>query len=342
MRYPEFLKPGGNIGFIAPSFGCTFSPYVEMLDQAQSTFKEMGYTITEGPNARLALGVGKSNSPKACGHEVNDFFINNRCDAIISCGGGELMCEDIPYFDFKGISNAKAKWYIGYSDNTNLTFLLPTICDTAAIYGSCANEFGMVPWPQSVEDAYMLMTGAKTSFSNYDGWELDKARTGEHPTEPFIITEPYRQIVAGNKVKATHFSGRMLGGCIDCLATLCGTRFDKVKAFNEKYAKDGVIWFLEACDLGAMGMRRALWQLEQAGWFESVKGFIIGRPLHYEDDFGGFTHHDAVTGILEKYNVPIIMDVDLGHLPPKMPFISGGYADVVTTANTINISYKMI
>ena len=47
-------------------------------------------------------------------------------DAIISCGGGELMCEILRYVDFERIAQAKPKWFMGYSDNTNLTFLLTT------------------------------------------------------------------------------------------------------------------------------------------------------------------------------------------------------------------------
>ena len=71
-------------------------------------------------------------------------------DAIISCGGGELMCEILRYVDFERIAQAKPKWFMGYSDNTNLTFLLTTLCDTAAIYGPCAASFGMKPWHAAI------------------------------------------------------------------------------------------------------------------------------------------------------------------------------------------------
>lgn len=340
MRYPEFLKPGGTIGFIAPSFGCSMPPYSMAFDEAIRVFNEMGYQIVEGPNARLAAGIGKSNTPKACGAEINDFFTNKNCDVIISCGGGELMCEDLPFVDFERISKCTPKWYMGYSDNTNLTFLLPTLCDTAAIYGPGAADFGMKPWHEAIDDAYLFLTGAKNRVSNYNGWESEKLRNEDNPYAPHNITEPYRQVIAGNVRKASDFSGRLIGGCLDCLVNLCGTRFDKVKEFNKKYASDGIIWFIESCDLGVMGMRRALWQMENAGWFENVKGFLIGRPLHYTDDFDGFTPHDAVTGILEKYNVPIVMDIDLGHLPPRMPFVSGAMADIKAKDNTIVITTR--
>ena len=76
--------------------------------------------------------------------------------------------------------------------------------------------------------------------------------------------------------------------------------------------------FWRDCDLNVMGIRRALWNMEHAGWFKHVKGFIIGRPLCFGSDMMGMNQYNAVTGILSKYKVPIIMDVDLGHLSPMM------------------------
>lgn len=337
MRYPKFLDKEGTIGFIAPSFGCTIPPYNFRFDKAISVFEGMGYKCVEGPNARASAGIGKSNTPEACGAEVNDFFINKKTDVIISCGGGELMCEDLPFIDFEAIKKAESTWYMGFSDNTNLTFLLPTLCDTAAIYGPCVSDFGMSPWHKAIEDAFSLLKGERKSFKNYDGWESESPDKEANPYAPYNINEPYQQVIAGKAEKAADFEGRLIGGCMDCLVNLCGTPFDKVKQFNERYKEDGIIWFIEACDLYPMGIRRALWQMKENGWFEYVKGFIVGRPMHYNEEFDGFTCKDAVTGILGEYDVPIILDVDLGHMHPMIPLISGSYAKVSAVENSFNI-----
>lgn len=63
---------------------------------------------------------------------------------------------------------------------------------------------------------------------------------------------------------------------MDCLVNLLGTRFDHVKEFQERYKEDGFLWFLEACDLHVMSIRRAIWQMKEAGWF-SHEG-ISDRP----------------------------------------------------------------
>ena len=48
---------------------------------------------------------------------------DNECSALFSVGGGELMLEILPYVDFDEIEN-NPKWFMGYSDNTNLTLVV--------------------------------------------------------------------------------------------------------------------------------------------------------------------------------------------------------------------------
>ena len=153
MRYPEYLPAGGTIGFVAPSFGCAIEPYKSCFDNALSFFRSKGYKTVPGPNCYASDGIGISNTPQLCGRELNEMYASPDTDVIISCGGGELMCEVVPYIDWKLIKESKPKWYMGYSDNTNFTFLSTILADTAAVYGPCAPSFGMEPLSQSLLDA---------------------------------------------------------------------------------------------------------------------------------------------------------------------------------------------
>lgn len=341
MRYPEFLKNNGTIGFVAPSFGCNIEPYRTCFNNALCKFRRMGYGIDLGPNCFAGEGIGISNTPKKCGAELTEYYCSDGNDVLISCGGGELMCETIDYVDFEKIKAAPAKWYMGYSDNTNFTFLLTTLCDTASIYGPCAAAFGMEPWHRAISDALAVLTGDKAEISDYDLWEKESLKNEENTLQPYNVTEE-KELVLHSFNDSINIKGRLLGGCIDCLINLIGTNFDKVDEFNERYKDDGIIWFLEACDLNPMGIRRALWQMEHAGWFKYIKGFIIGRPLCFGDNYCGMNQYDAVTGVLSKYNVPIIMDADIGHLPPMIPVISGSLAEVAVEKNNMRIKYNMI
>ena len=370
MRYPEFLKEKGTVGFIAPSFGCVQEPYGSLFDKTIEKFEAKGYKTSVGPNCRIEVGIGKSNTPEECAKELNDYFINDKSDIIISCGGGETMCEDLPFTDFAGIGEAKPKWFIGYSDNTNLTFTLNTLCDTASVYGPCAATFSEDE--AFVRDSCDILTGRKLKVHNYDKWYLEPAlcgidiyeddkfleigEEGEYGlglspqklpvkiiNDKICLEMPYKQRIFNGERDADEadFSGRLIGGCLDCLCNLVGTGFDKVRDFNKRYASDGIVWFIESCELGAMSIRRALWQLENAGWFENVKGFIIGRPMMYNDSFNGFDRFEAIRGALGKYNVPIVMDIDLGHLSPAMPIISGAIGNVKARGNEIEIEYVL-
>ena len=48
----------------------------------------------------------------------------------------------------------------------------------------------------------------------------------------------------------------------------------------------------------------------------------------------------AVTGIAAKYNVPVIMDCDFGHLSPSMPIVSGAYTQVKVKDNDLSLNYR--
>ena len=337
MRYPQNLKKGGTIGFVAPSFGCATEPYKSAFLNAQKKFQEMGYQCQLGPNCYASEGIGISNTPEKCGKELTESYRSGENDCLLSCGGGELMCEILEYVDFDAIREAPPKWYLGYSDNTNFTYLLTTLCDTASVYGPCAADFGMEPWHPSLNDTFGILTGEVRTVQNYDGWEKADCslKTEETPLEPYHITEP--MILKKYPDQDTVFEGRLLGGCLDCLVNLKGTEFDKTTEFIEKYKEDGILWFLEACELNVFSIRRAIWQLDHAGWFQYTKGFLIGRPMMFDQPAMGLDQYHAVTDLLAKYQVPVIMDVDLGHLHPAMPLITGSYANVRVEGNSIEI-----
>lgn len=337
MRYPNFLKKNGTIGFVAPSFGCNIEPYKTTFGNAQKKLIKMGYQLNLGPNCYEGSGIGISNTPQACGQELTEYYCSSDNDVLISCGGGELMCETLDYTDFTKVKDAPAKWFMGTSDNTNFTFLLPTLCDTAAIYGPCAASFGMEPWHPVLYDALGVLTGQKDSLNGYDTWEKESLKDEINPFAPYNVAEP--KILKCFPSKGIHMEGRLIGGCMDCLVNLLGTRFDKVEEFLEKYKEDGFIWFLESCDLNVMAIRRAMWQMKNANWFQYVKGFVIGRPLCFGQKLMGLDQYEAVMAIVRDFDVPVVMDADLGHLSPSLPIVCGAKATIAVKENDLTIQY---
>ena len=197
-----------------------------------------------------------------------------------------------------------------------------------------------------------FLKGKKLTFQGYPSWEKESLKDEEHPLVPYHTTEETKYMVyvpkgekasiiqPGEEVEMS-VEGRLVGGCMDCLGTLLGTEFDHTKEFIKRYEKDGILWFLEACDLNVMGIRRTIWQMKHAGWFEHAKGFLIGRPMHFDEGFLGLDQYHAVVDLLQELQVPMIMDVDFGHLPPAIPMVSGAYAKATLMRGKFEITYDL-
>ncbi len=354
IRRPDYIKKGDSIGITAPSFGPGTEPYSLMYAISKEKIEARGYKIIEGDTIFKTDGLGIATDPKVAAKELMEFYKRDDIDAIISAGGGELMCETITYVDFDELKGCKPKWFMGYSDNTNFVFPLVTISGVQGIYGPCISEFAM-EWSDTQFDSFALLEGTKSSFDGYKRFVSPKEKSPDEPEPEYTdeyLRAPYdldadMELVSyvpenGGLVKAEgseiKMEGVLLGGCLDVMANMIGTRFDRVKQF--KAENPDIIWILEACDLTPMSIRRSLWNMREAGWFEGAKGFIIGRPLNaWKQDMMGVDQYNAVTDIVKEIGAPVIMDAEIGHIDPMLPVVMGANANVTVRGNELNISY---
>jgi muramoyltetrapeptide carboxypeptidase LdcA involved in peptidoglycan recycling len=100
-----------------------------------------------------------------------------------------------------------------------------------------------------------------------------------------------------------------------------------VKEFVKKYKDDGIIWYLESCDLTVLDQYRGLWQLKNAGWFENCKGIMYGRPQRPEPIFD-VTVKELLKNNFKELGIPVIYDMDFGHVAPIWTILSGSMATV--------------
>ena len=339
MKKNNFLKENGKISLVAPSFGCATEPYKTRLDKAIDNLEKLGYEVEIGANCYLAKVNTRSNKASLCAKEIMDAFESDS-DCIISVGGGETMMEILPYINFEKIKKMNHKFFVGFSDNTNLTYTLTILSDFMTIYGVCAPAFAF-NLKYDNKDTLDLLTSKISRTKGYPFFKLNDPEGFDPSLEPLKEIDYDQKKVIRYHPKNTdlNIEGRMLGGCLDCLVNLCGTKFDKTKEYLEKYKNDGFIWFIESCDLNSISIERALFQLREAGWFKYVKGFIFGRPLHYKEKCFNQNHYTSIKNVINKLNVPYIVDADLGHLPPSMPIVTGAKAHVTTKNGNIFIDY---
>lgn len=339
MKKINYLKERGIISLVAPSFGCTTEPYKTRLEVAIKNLEEDGFVVNKGKNIFLSNSKCRSNTARECAKEFMDAYLGDS-DAIISVGGGEVMNEILPHINFKKLEKAPHKLFMGFSDNTNLTYTLATVSDIPTIYGPNACAFAFKPYKYDAKDALDLLLGKVNSVEGYLKWcrygekdVLNPLKENEYTEDKIIKPYPKREYL--------EMSGRLLGGCLDCLINLCGTKFDNTVNYIEKYKDDGIVWFLEPCDLNVVSIQRALFQLKQAGWFKYVKGFIFGRPRAcFKEKMFNISHYQAIKEHLKGFNVPILMDADLGHFDPSMPIITGVKAKVEFINKNMKITYE--
>ncbi len=357
IRRPKSIKPGDTIGVTAPSYGAATEPYSLRYPIAKENISGRGYKIIDGATVFKSDGIGISTDPLVAAKELVDFYKIDDIDAIISAGGGELMNETISHIDFYELKNCDPKWFMGYSDNTNFIFPMVTIAEVQGIYGPCIGGFAK-EWEETENDAFSLLEGSKSSFDGYRKF-IDPmlVEPEEELSEQKVYTDKELRAPlscnADRQLKCFKYDGNslvqskdgkvqtegiLLGGCLDVLANMVGTRFDNMKAFNEKCGK--VIWVLEACDLSPMSIRRSMWNLREAGWFDNAAGFLIGRPLaSWKKEMLGADQYNAVTDVIGQFKVPVIMDAEIGHVEPMLPVIMGAEARVTVKDNDLNITY---
>jgi muramoyltetrapeptide carboxypeptidase LdcA involved in peptidoglycan recycling len=322
LNIPTFLPDNGTIGLVAPSFGANKEPYTTRMKAAIKKFKEKGYKLKIFGDI-FGYKMGASDKKESRAKHFIDAYKDKEVDVIWSVGGGELMIEILPFINFEELKKYPKKLYIGYSDNTNLTVPLLTHLEMLTVYDYNFPTFGLNELDESVINTLKLVKGNKIiqyASKFHEPRELKEKR----PLDPFTLTEPTKWINLYEK--DTKIEGRLIGGVMDILLHHLGTPYDKVHDFIEKYKHDGIVWYLEAFDMDIFAIKRTLWQMREAGWFKYAKGFLFGRHVK-ETSFLDLNETNVYKDILG--NVPIIMNMDIGHVKPMMTLINGSLVTVV-------------
>ena len=63
-------------------------------------------------------------------------------------------------------------------------------------------------------------------------------------------------------------------------------------------------------------------------------------PVCFGEEAFGIDHYRAVTDLLAEYQVPVIMDLDIGHMAPMMPVVTGAMAKAHVQGNTFVLDYE--
>lgn len=318
MIFPEKLKIGDTIGICAPSDGITEPKKIQKLNKAIQNLKDMGYKVLETKSVRKSE-IGRSNTAKERAKEFMELWENEDVKLILYAGGGDFLMEMLEKINFSELKNSKPKWTQGFSDITHLSFLLNTICDMPSIYCENIKEYAMKPLCNNLKDSLKIMSGEDVIQHSFEKYVDINDDENEDYTYNLTKQTKWKNITGQEKI---NIQGRTLGGCLDCVDTIIGTKYDKVKEYIEKYKNDGIIWFLECYEMNTPGLQRVLWKMKNAGYFENCSGIIFGRSYIMREDYG-LTFSQAVLDAIGELQIPIIIEADIGHVPPQLAIVQG-------------------
>lgn len=326
MIIPKYIKPGDTIAVTATSGGITNELKQKRFASATEQLANKGYNILATDNVYEADWRGCSSSGKERARQFNELLENKDISCIIAAAGGDYLMEMLEYVDFEKLK-ANPKWFQGFSDNTGLVYPMVTTCDIAAVYGCHFGDFGMKPWQKATEDALGVLEGRTKVLKSFDFYESERHEY-ETGYEGYYSDEPVLW-VNGRGEDKIEISGRLIGGCLDVIAFLIGTKYDGAQQFVEKYADDGIIWVLESFNMEDVVLITHLWQMKERGYFKNIKGFVFGRPLMY-NTWIEQPYQTAIMSILGDLEVPIIFDADIGHKGPQFSVVMGAKAKITS------------
>ncbi|HEU5038601.1 MAG TPA: S66 peptidase family protein [Nocardioides sp.] len=336
VRFPLPLRPGDRIGVTAPSAGIRPS-YRPRLDAAVRSLGRRGYDVVLGD----CLGVdGVVSAPKEVrAAELTAMLADPSIRAVVPPWGGELAIDLLDQVDWSVLEAAEPTWLVGFSDLTTLMVPLTLGLGWATLHGS-----NLMDTPYDAPDGLLHWTDIASGVGPFVQRSPGRYRaTGwdDYELEPEVcrwsLESTGRWRVLGNE--PVDVSGRLVGGCIETLGPVAATPYGDVRSFGREHADDGLVVYLEACEDSAYTIARALHSLRYAGWFEHANAVLIGRTA--APDAPDLTQTGAVVDALGDLGIPVVLDVECGHVAPYLPLVNGALARVVADGETHEITQTL-
>ncbi|MFG1702601.1 S66 peptidase family protein [Nonomuraea sp. M3C6] len=325
-RYPAPLRPGDRVGVTAPSSGVDESVR-ERLTVAIRTVEARGYEVVVG---ECMDGAGHVSAPAADrARELTGLLTDPRIRAVVPPWGGETAIDLLPLLDWDALRAAEPTWMVGFSDISTIITPLTLLTGVATVHGNNLMDTpyqapeGLLTWL----DIVMMEPG--TTFTQTPPGRHRAQGWVDYKTSPevreFTLDTPGRwQRLDGDG--DVHVEGRLIGGCVETLCNLAGTPYLDTAALA---APEGLLVYVEACEDDAATICRALHGMRLAGFFTGANAILVGRTR--APGIASLTQEGAVLDALGGLGVPIIADVECGHVPPYLPIVNGARGRVVHT-----------
>lgn len=295
------------------------------LGVAVDSLRERGYDVVLGE----CLGAdGVVSAPKELrAAELTAMLADPAIRAVVPPWGGELAIDLLDRLGWDQLADAEPTWLVGFSDLTTLMLPITLGLGWATLHGSNLMETpyvvpdGLLHWADIAAGHGPFVQRSPGRY-RADGWD---DYVNEPTVSRYTLESRGTWRVLGDE--PVHVTGRLIGGCLETVGPVAVTPFGDVAAFGRRHADDGLIVYLEACEDGAYTIARTLHALRYAGWFEHANAVLIGRTA--APDAPEMTQTGAVIDALGDLDIPVVLDVECGHVAPYLPLVNGAWAEVV-------------
>ncbi|HYO40491.1 MAG TPA: DUF4031 domain-containing protein [Nocardioidaceae bacterium] len=289
------LRPGDRVAVVAPS-----GPVPEdLLDAGVSVLRSWGLEVTEAEHVRggdAPLGYLAADDA-ARADDLMRAWVDPRVAAVFCARGGYGAQRVLDLLDWRTLALAVPKVLVGFSDLTALHQAFAARLGLSTLHGPVLASLASGD-DESREHLRSLL------FSASPGLTLTSA--------------------SGHTLWPGRAEGALVGGNLALLASGVGT--------HGSLAATGSIAVLE--DVGAEPFRidRQLTQLLRAGWFDGVRGIVLGQ---FTDCGPPERVRQLLTDRLVPLAVPTLSGAPFGHEPRNLAFPYGVPAVLDADAGTL-------
>lgn len=334
--YPRPLVAGDVVGVTSPSAGIG-GEHRPRFEVALEAVRARGWRTRVGDQMD---GTGIAAGPAAArADELVALLRDPEVRAVVPPWGGEVAIDLLDRIDWDTLADDPT-WLVGFSDISTLLVPLTLLTGVATVHGANLMDTPyrvpepLLGWPDVVtaDPGATLTQGAAVRYraAGHDDWGLDPG-VSEYT---FDTPGGWTRLDGAGDVEA---SGRLIGGCLETVTHLVGTPYGDLAAWD---APEGLVVYLESAEGNAADAARRLFQLRYAGWFDRATAVLIGRTPG--PDLPGYTHRDAARHALADLGIPVIADVDFGHLAPQLSLVNGALATITHTGGGSSISQALV
>jgi muramoyltetrapeptide carboxypeptidase LdcA involved in peptidoglycan recycling len=334
------LRPGDRVAVTSPSSGVP-EELRERLNVAIRDVEARGYEVVVGA---CMDGSGHVSAPApARAAELMRMLTDPDIHAVVPPWGGDLAVDLVPLLDWDRLREAEPTWLVGYSDMSTLMTPLTLLTGTATVHGNNLMDTpyrtpeGLVSWFDIVGaprgHRFSQVPPGRHRTTGWDDYAL-------HPeAREYTLNTPggWTRLDGSG---ALEVEGRLIGGCIETLCNLTGSGCLDTSAFAEAMAPEGLLVYVEACGDDALTICRNLHGMRLAGFFDAANAVLVGRTS--APDVPSLTQHQAVLDALGPLGVPIVADVECGHVPPYLPIVNGALGRLVHTPTRSELTQTLV